>query len=1015
MKLLSTLIGVLGKRTFWSFAVVTFLMAGLLATVNLASRYALKLYIDDQLERTPWDISISQIGSTDLANEVLLDGIRRVDGVTQIENLALLRAKLPETDASTTVDGKPLTTPWLCLVAASDPSILPPTLHLARVSGDPRHPKPLMGLIGPERAMGSAFLALQGAREFRLNIKSGTGPDRMLFGTELGGVVRLDREELSNWLMDQMGSGAYLPYVGVALLMPYDATVLTRFDSLAMGMIPPELMEPGEAQHVQKAEYIPEIVHLARIDRARLISGWDIGESLGRVAHLKAQIERSIRAETVARRRGGGFRILLVHGPDGQPEAGEPMGEDPKGTSGYLVESTTLILLQRMERTGQLIGVVSLLIALPLLWMGWMLAGNLSGLLMLNERRTLGLMRLRGVPGRTLGQALLTAVAAGGLLGGVAGLIAGSLVPLAVYERGHLPLEVLLQTGQLPMFAGFLVITLCLALLVSRRLVKYATTISPLEASGRVAGSEAARTGVRFGILQALALVLGAAALAGWVYGFSPAGVIRASWGETVGRVLDLLGLPLFLYGITALIASRPALIHYVLGPVFRPLGGLLGSAAEKHMAVKPHRTVAFLLIVALMAAVSLYPTITSRSFEEKAERGAQVQIGSEWQVMFNAPDMAGVMELQGALGQQLGALKPRLEDLLTRVKAAPGVADATYMIEAVLPNFYLPGYGLRGVPLYVVRSGDHYASTAYTEKELGVTEPFDQLIGRLNAGSVLISPPVAEFWEVSSNMPLRVGADLSENSISVPTGGVVAFLPGMSPRTVTDRQGYVQARVDYLNHLFNNNAYVVAAANTPGLATLRAMVPRTILLVRKAPGADPEAVEAAMMKALPVSPLEVHTLRQEVAKVGSDMFVSLALENMRIYLIGGVLLALIAILSVALANYTEDRRTLALIRIRGASPSHIRRFLFAVLMSPALLGLLLGAATAVVAGYGLCNYVWKLRNIRSVVQLLPTHVVLSGLTVAVTLFLLVLVAAAAWLFGTWVFRSTARENISRV
>ncbi len=116
-----------------------------------------------------------------------------------------------------------------------------------------------------------------------------------------------------------------------------------------------------------------------------------------------------------------------------------------------------------------------------------------------------------------------------------------------------------------------------------------------------------------------------------------------------------------------------------------------------------------------------------------------------------------------------------------------------------------------------------------------------------------------------------------------------------------------------------------------------------------------------------------------------------------------------------ALANYTEDRRTLALIRIRGASPSHIRRFLFAVLMSPALLGLLLGAATAVVAGYGLCNYVWKLRNIRSVVQLLPTHVVLSGLTVAVTLFLLVLVAAAAWLFGTWVFRSTARENISRV
>jgi hypothetical protein len=32
-------------------------------------------------------------------------------------------------------------------------------------------------------------------------------------------------------------------------------------------------------------------------------------------------------------------------------------------------------------------------------------------------------------------------------------------------------------------------------------------------------------------------------------------------------------------------------------------------------MSAKPHRTVAFLLIVALMSSVSLYPIVTSRSF----------------------------------------------------------------------------------------------------------------------------------------------------------------------------------------------------------------------------------------------------------------------------------------------------------------------------------------------------------------------------------------------------------------
>src|SRR4029079_18490280 len=104
------------------------------------------------------------------------------------------------------------------------------------------------------------------------------------------------------------------------------------------------------------------------------------------------------------------------------------------------------------------------------------------------------------------------------------------------------------------------------------------------------------------------------------------------------------------------------------------------------------------------------------------------------------------------------------------------------------------------------------------------------------------------------------------------------------------------------------------------------------------------------------------------------------ALANMRIYLLGGLVLALIAILAVAMANYSEDRRTLALLRIRGASPMSMWRFVVAMLLSPALVGLALGAASSVLAGFGLANYVWRLREIRTVVQLLPTRLVVSML-----------------------------------
>jgi ABC-type lipoprotein release transport system permease subunit len=222
-----------------------------------------------------------------------------------------------------------------------------------------------------------------------------------------------------------------------------------------------------------------------------------------------------------------------------------------------------------------------------------------------------------------------------------------------------------------------------------------------------------------------------------------------------------------------------------------------------------------------------------------------------------------------------------------------------------------------------------------------------------------------------------------------------------------------VQARVDYLNYLFNSNAYMVAASDNRTIGPLQILIPRVIVLLKTGgPAADPAAFQQAIAKATPYPPLEVHSLAQEEGKVGSDMYISLALANMRIYLLGGLALALIAILAIAMANYIEDRRTLALLRIRGASPSAMWRFVVAMLLSPALVGLALGAVAALLAGFGLANYVWRLREIRTVVQLLPTHLVVSSLTGWIALLLVFLLVGVASGFSWWVFRSTAHEGM---
>jgi hypothetical protein len=1014
--LIRHLFPILGARTALTFGAVAFLIGGLLATVHLTSRYALKLYVEDQLRRVRWDLAVYQKGPAGRTLERVPGLVQAVDGIERVESLAFLRAQFPERgEVVSLVDGRRIRSPWVSLLAASDLSILPPQLRFAlsrdSTYGDPAEgakSSAVLALVGPERDIGDSFLGLQGARQFVVGVHVG-GFQHVLFDTSVKQVIRLERDELNRWIMDQTGSITFVPHIGLIVLMPFDPDILARFDSVAAGLVPADMQVAGDPGlgHVQEAEYEPEVAYLARVDRDRLISGWDIGGSLERVSALAVRVRDAARqVDQVADKdldpwSSSRPEILLVDDPRTE-------GERRPVNSRFIVDSTTEVLLMRMERLSRVVGLVTVLVALPLLCVAWLLAANLAGLLMLNERRLLGLMRLRGVPGEALGRVLLIAIIAGGTIGGIGGLLTGSIGTLAIYERGRVPLDVLLTPSQVIAGIQLVVVSVAMAFFVSRRLVRYATTISPLESARRIESSEAERAALRFGKLQAAALVVGAYVLVSWVV---PAAAVFAAV-PVLGRGLDFLGMPLFVYGIAVLLASRRHQMQAAVAPMARLAAGALGPLAEKHIAVKPHRTLAFLLIVALMVSVSLYPLITSGSFEEKAARGARVQIGADWQLLFNSPDLADVSRLQGSLGQQREALREPIERVASQVAAVPGVTGVSYLIETLLPNIYLPDYGLRGVPAYLVGDVPTYLETVYTEPELGITDRFDRLAERLDEGEVVVSQSVAQFKKLSPGGRLRLGVDDNRRSVVATTAGIVAQWPGIPARSVTDRQGYVEARVDYLNHLFSNNAYVVASATNPALDSMRVVIPRVILLVSASPDVAPDTFRQRLLGALLFPPLEIHSLDEEVSKVASDMYISLALANMQIYLFGGLVLALVAILSVAAANYVEDRRTLALLRIRGASPPQLWRFMLALLLSPAVVGLFIGAIVAVLAGYGLANHVWDLREIKTVVQVLDTRLVLEPSIGWVAALLVTMLVAAVSAFSFWVFKRTAHRTL---
>src|SRR5262249_51336204 len=233
----------------------------------------------------------------------------------------------------------------------------------------------------------------------------------------------------------------------------------------------------------------------------------------------------------------------------------------------------------------------------------------------------------------------------------------------------------------------------------------------------------------------------------------------------------------------------------------------------------------------------------------------------------------------------------PEIEKLLTSLRGIDGVRDATYMVESILPSFYLPGYGLRGVPLFLLSDPEKYRASVYAEPSVGLSGAFDDIMARTSHEDIAVSPPVADFWRLNPGTPILLGLDAERRATGSNTAGILAFLPGIPPKSVNDRSGYVQARIDYLNYLFTTNAYLATGIDNPKLQPLQILLPRVIVLLKSDPPADPAAFQQTLARAAPFPPMEIHNLSQEIAKVGSDMYISLALANMRIYLVGGLIL----------------------------------------------------------------------------------------------------------------------------
>ena len=199
--------------------------------------------------------------------------------------------------------------------------------------------------------------------------------------------------------------------------------------------------------------------------------------------------------------------------------------------------------------------------------------------------------------------------------------------------------------------------------------------------------------------------------------------------------------------------------------------------------------------------------------------------------------------------------------------------------------------------------------------------------------------------------------------------------------------------------------------AQASGLVAHGHLPPKSVP-IQRSEGISPASLIARLRADLPLKPDLARWESDERQRLGKDMFVSLALENMRVYMIGSLLLACASVIAIAFTNFLADKRTFGLLRLRGMSPLLLLRIALSFSLIPVLGGVDVGTVVGAISGFGLSQAIWDLPRIYGVGSFLANRLTISLVAGGILVFLTAIFVAVSVGLGSWLFRSTAHQAI---
>ena len=1008
---------VFGKRVAFLFGAICFITVAALSSVYLTIEYSLENYLTEQLGVIPWDANAIQKNSLQSYKNLQSD-YKKLDFVRSVESLSIARFQRGNGVVAVEVDGNQLAPRWVMLIATSDDSLLPSGLEIIeqqpnkkdRQKDEPGHdhtsevfvtaailsgddPKSevsdihigskikIYSIEDPNNDNGLA--TPHSHRHGGMPTHQHTLKDMLLTAEVRGTPLQLERVEFNKWMLSHIGSLVFLPENSLVLAVPTDL-----FEQLTPMMDKLFIHMEGIHGGVAAPPYLTEISHLINFNRENFLSTWDIEVSIENISSQLTTILSMIRDIT---------------------------------PSSFL-NSDALATLEKMRDVSQAVGMVTLLISIPLLWLICVVARILCKFVLFNQRRVIGLSLVRGVSLTSVNSTFKVASISGCLVGGILGLSVGVGIVVingAGTGKTSLPLPVLYEG--IPSFLLFLIVGVGLSLLVGRGVLTRIAHLSPVDAISRSSQdydiAHASHASKAFSYLMFAIFVLGSYKLTSWIAGFPL--LLRLLVGSVSEQILQFVMLiesflnfaavPFFLAGVMFLFRWRQRWFLALLDLLSAPVLGKFHRFFADHMALARVRITSVVFVTALAVSLALLPQIAADSFYNRLIRGADISLGSDLLLEYNMRELANNEGQPAPIGYYLNLTDEKLFRLEKSLESNPRVESVLKLREYFIPDFYLPSQSKLVIDL--IEDPDEYLSTVRYDEVLGRSQPFSKIIEKLSDSNLTSSSGLLRVRDVPLNSDIIFGQAEDSEPIVGQVRDLIAFLPGQAGVGVIQREGYKSAESDYLNYVVEADARLIASleglSNSP-LSKLGVTPSRVVFLINIRENFEiTESSITDLIEELPFKPYNFRWVDGERNLINKDMFISLVLDNMNLFVLGALLLAITGISAVGLVNFQNEARTFKIMRLRGI-PFHVLfRMSLSMFLIPVVVGIVLGILLGAISGYGIAQAIWEFPRVYGVAGLLDNVLVFTSSAWRIVASFAVALTVVTLIFANMPFRGT--------